>query len=52
METEEQLETNLHLAACPPLSAAACAALELSRPSVALALLDPAQWPRSPTRIP
>jgi aryl-alcohol dehydrogenase-like predicted oxidoreductase len=46
METEEQLETNLRLAICPPLAADACADIEATRPRVALALLDPAQWPR------
>jgi aryl-alcohol dehydrogenase-like predicted oxidoreductase len=46
METEEQLETSLRLATCPPLGADACGDIEATRPRVALALLDPSQWPR------
>jgi len=46
METEEQLETNLRLSIRPPLRAEQCAAIEIARPHVALALLDPAQWPK------
>lgn len=47
METEEQLEANLRLSVLAPLSAGACAAIEATRPRVALALLDPAQWPKT-----
>jgi aryl-alcohol dehydrogenase-like predicted oxidoreductase len=46
METEERLDTNLRLSVCPPLGADACGDIEATRPRVALALLDPAQWPR------
>ena len=46
METEDQLEMNLRLSVLPPLGAEDCAAIEASRPRVAAALLDPAQWPK------
>ena len=46
METEDQLETNLRLSVQRPLSGDECAAIEASRPRVAAALLDPAQWPK------
>ena len=45
-ETEEQLEANLRLSIRPPLSPEECAAIEAARPRVAIALLDPAQWPK------
>lgn len=46
METEDQLEANLKLSVLRPLGAEECAAIEASRPRVAAALLDPAQWPK------
>lgn len=46
METEEQLEANLRLSVRLPLGPEECAAIEATRPRVALALLDPAQWPK------
>ena len=46
METEAQLEDNLALFQCPPLSAEDCADIEASRLRVPEELLDPAQWPR------
>lgn len=46
MNSDESLDANLMLSANPPLSAAECFAIETRRPHVALALLDPAQWPR------
>jgi aryl-alcohol dehydrogenase-like predicted oxidoreductase len=46
METEDQLETNLALCTCPPLSREDCAAVVAGRPRVPVQLLDPAQWPK------
>jgi aryl-alcohol dehydrogenase-like predicted oxidoreductase len=48
METEDELEANLKLATNRPLDREECEAIEATRPRVALALLDPAQWPRKP----
>lgn len=47
METEQQLDTNLRLSVRPPLPYAACAMIEAMRPRVPVALLDPAQWPKT-----
>jgi spore coat polysaccharide biosynthesis protein SpsF len=46
METEEQLDANLHLAARPPLTAGQCAVVEARVPHLPPQLLDPARWPR------
>jgi aryl-alcohol dehydrogenase-like predicted oxidoreductase len=48
MDSEDALDANLRLAANRPLAAEECAAIEATRPRVALALLDTAQWPRRP----
>jgi aryl-alcohol dehydrogenase-like predicted oxidoreductase len=45
METEEQLEANLALAARRPLGVEDCAALESRCPRLPAQFLDPAQWP-------
>lgn len=45
METEEQLEQNLHLIARPPLSYWDCAEMEADIPRVPAQLLNPAEWP-------
>jgi aryl-alcohol dehydrogenase-like predicted oxidoreductase len=45
METQEQLDTNLHLVTQPPLSAADCATIESRRPRLPVQFLDPSQWP-------
>ncbi len=46
METEVQLNTNLHISSRPPLNAEESAVVEDGRPRVPEQLLDPAQWPR------
>lgn len=46
METEQQLDANLRLAARPPLTAGQCAVVESRVPHLPPQLLDPAQWPR------
>jgi len=46
METQDQLERNLRLAARPPLSAEDCALIAQAAPRVPEQLLDPAQWPK------
>jgi aryl-alcohol dehydrogenase-like predicted oxidoreductase len=47
MDTEDELDATLRLSALRPLSEADCLAIETTRPHAALALLDPAQWPRA-----
>jgi spore coat polysaccharide biosynthesis protein SpsF len=47
METEADLDANLRLSVNRPLGVGECTAIEATRPRVALALLDPAQWPRT-----
>lgn len=47
METEDQLDTNLRLFVRRPLSAEECAHVEARIPQLPVALLDPAQWPKS-----
>ena len=44
LETEEQLDTNLRLAAKRPLGEAECALVETRIPRLPPRLLDPAQW--------
>jgi aryl-alcohol dehydrogenase-like predicted oxidoreductase len=46
METEEQLDANLRLAARSPLTPEQCVVVESSMPHVPPQLLDPAQWPK------
>jgi aryl-alcohol dehydrogenase-like predicted oxidoreductase len=46
METEDQLDMNLRLAARPPLTARDCAEVEASVPRVPAQLLNPAEWPK------
>ncbi|HEY5339158.1 MAG TPA: aldo/keto reductase [Rhizomicrobium sp.] len=48
METEEQLDANLHLCARPPLSPEDCALIEQCVPRVPVQLLNPALWPTTP----
>jgi aryl-alcohol dehydrogenase-like predicted oxidoreductase len=45
METVRQLETNLRLCACAPLTAVECARIEAMIPRVREMLLNPALWP-------
>jgi len=45
METEEQLEANLHLMTRAPLSPSDCTAVEARRPRLPAPFLDPSQWP-------
>jgi spore coat polysaccharide biosynthesis protein SpsF len=47
MDTEAELDASLRLSARRPLAEADVLAIEATRPRVALALLDPAQWPRA-----
>ncbi len=46
METEDQLDDNLRLFLCPPLSPEDCAEVERRLPRVPAQLLNPAQWPQ------
>jgi aryl-alcohol dehydrogenase-like predicted oxidoreductase len=46
METIDQLDANLRLAARRPLDPFACMDIEMRRPRVPEQLLDPAQWPK------
>lgn len=46
LETEDQLENNLHLFVQRPLTAGQCALIEARVPRLPVALLDPAQWPK------
>ena len=46
METEDQLDMNLRLAARAPLTAHDCAEVEASIPHVPVQLLNPAEWPK------
>jgi len=47
METEDQLDANLHLCARPPLSPEASAEIEAALPRVPEQLLNPALWPQT-----
>jgi aryl-alcohol dehydrogenase-like predicted oxidoreductase len=47
METEDQLDANLRLAARPPLSPQHCARVERGLPRVPPQLLNPALWPKA-----
>ena len=47
METEDQLDANLHLCSRPPLSAEASAEIEATVPRVPEQLLNPALWPKA-----
>ena len=44
-ETEAQLDENLGLCSCPPLSAQDCAAIEATAPHLPATFLNPARWP-------
>ena len=46
METEDQLDANLHLCARAPLSPADCALVESELPRLPPQLLNPALWPK------
>jgi aryl-alcohol dehydrogenase-like predicted oxidoreductase len=46
LETEDQLENNLHLFVQRPLSAGQCALIEAIAPRLPVELLDPARWPK------
>jgi spore coat polysaccharide biosynthesis protein SpsF len=46
METEDQLDDNLRLFLCPPLSPEDCADVARRLPRVPAQLLNPAQWPQ------